>query len=278
LPPEHPLLLGSNQSLVPVRELALEADVVLAIGTELGETDYDVVFDGNFKIGGELIRIDIDPQQLMRNHAPSIAIHSDAHGHARLLELLPAGVQPAPTARRARPRVRARLAEDFSGWAHYAGCSRRSSRCCGGPLRRRLDADRVQRQPPGTGRRPPLVQRLHRLRHLGYGLPAAIGAAQRTAPPGDQPDGRQACSSPCPSWPARWKPRSASSCCCGTTLRPWRDQAQHEPRSPRWVWISTPDFLAIARGSAAPPSAPATTRTCGNCCAMRRRTARCSSK
>ncbi|MEO4046891.1 5-guanidino-2-oxopentanoate decarboxylase [Pseudomonas sp. CAU 1711] len=121
LPPGHPLLLGSNQSLVPVRELALEADVVLAIGTELGETDYDVVFDGNFKLGGELIRIDIDPQQLMRNHAPSIAIHSDARSAMRaLLELLPArSADPDSPGARRTAAVQARLAEGFSGWAHY---------------------------------------------------------------------------------------------------------------------------------------------------------------
>src|SRR6218665_978178 len=78
LPADHPLLIGSNQSLVPVRELAAEADVILAIGTELGETDYDVVFNGGFALNGELIRIDIDAQQLVRNHAPTLAIHSDA--------------------------------------------------------------------------------------------------------------------------------------------------------------------------------------------------------
>ncbi len=40
--------------------------MVLAIGTELGETDYDVVFDGNFQIASTsaLIRIDIDAEQL----------------------------------------------------------------------------------------------------------------------------------------------------------------------------------------------------------------------
>lgn len=92
LPADHPLLLGSNQSCVPVRELATEADVVLAIGTELGETDYDVVFDGGFALDGELIRIDIDPQQLMRNYTPSLAIHSDARLAMRvLLAELPGG-------------------------------------------------------------------------------------------------------------------------------------------------------------------------------------------
>ncbi len=78
LPKGHPLALGSNQSLPPVRELAAQADVVLAIGTELGETDYDVVFDGGFRIGGKLIRIDIDATQLQRNFPADIAILSDA--------------------------------------------------------------------------------------------------------------------------------------------------------------------------------------------------------
>jgi acetolactate synthase-1/2/3 large subunit len=78
LPRDHPLALGSNQSLPPVRELLLEADVVLAIGTELGETDYDVVFDGGFRIGGRLIRVDIDPEQLHGNFLADIAIVSDA--------------------------------------------------------------------------------------------------------------------------------------------------------------------------------------------------------
>ncbi|TFZ33481.1 hypothetical protein EWW49_31005, partial [Pseudomonas syringae] len=83
----HPLLLCSQQWLVPVRQLALDAEVVLAIGTELGETDYDVVFDGDFRIGGELIRIDIDAGQLTRNHPPSLAILSTAT--AEISALLP---------------------------------------------------------------------------------------------------------------------------------------------------------------------------------------------
>lgn len=78
LPKGHPLALGSNQSLVPVRELVLQSDVVLAIGTELGETDYDGVFDGNFRIESPLIRIDIDAEQLNRNFPADVAILSDA--------------------------------------------------------------------------------------------------------------------------------------------------------------------------------------------------------
>ncbi|MCL7940109.1 5-guanidino-2-oxopentanoate decarboxylase [Halomonas sp. ATCH28] len=75
---DHPLDMGANASLPAVRELAREADVVLAIGTELGETDYDVVFDDGFSLTGRLIRVDIDPEQLARNHSADLALVADA--------------------------------------------------------------------------------------------------------------------------------------------------------------------------------------------------------
>ncbi|MGQ0332813.1 5-guanidino-2-oxopentanoate decarboxylase [Halomonas elongata] len=75
---DHPLDLGANASLPAVRRLAYEADVILAVGTELGETDYDVVFDGGFALSGRLIRIDIDPEQLARNQHAAMAICADA--------------------------------------------------------------------------------------------------------------------------------------------------------------------------------------------------------
>ena len=78
LPPSHPLSLGSNQSLPAGRAVIAEADWVLAIGTELGETDYDVFFDGEFTINGKLVRIDCDAQQLQRPFRADIAVLSDA--------------------------------------------------------------------------------------------------------------------------------------------------------------------------------------------------------
>ncbi len=112
LPKGHPLALGSNQSLVPVRELVLQSDVVLAIGTELGETDYDVVFDGNFRIECPLIRVDIDAEQLDRNFPAEVAILSDAGTAMRALRAALGDTQGfsahGPGARRAA-KVRARL-------------------------------------------------------------------------------------------------------------------------------------------------------------------------
>ncbi|WP_296256700.1 MULTISPECIES: 5-guanidino-2-oxopentanoate decarboxylase [unclassified Pseudomonas] len=85
LPSSHPLLIGSTQSLDPTREIIESADVVLAIGTELAETDYDITFQGHFKIPGTLLRIDIDPDQTVRNFPPKVALVSDAQMAAQAL-------------------------------------------------------------------------------------------------------------------------------------------------------------------------------------------------
>ncbi|MFC6337443.1 5-guanidino-2-oxopentanoate decarboxylase [Pseudomonas sp. CCM 7891] len=81
----HPLLIGSTQSLVATRALVAEADTVLAIGTELAETDYDVTFAGGFEIPGALLRIDIDPDQTVRNYPPQVALVADARIAAQAL-------------------------------------------------------------------------------------------------------------------------------------------------------------------------------------------------
>lgn len=78
LPARHPLQVGSTQTLPATRALVAEADVVLAIGTELAETDYDVTFKGGFEIPGSLLRIDIDPDQTVRNYLPELALVADA--------------------------------------------------------------------------------------------------------------------------------------------------------------------------------------------------------
>ncbi|MDB6145642.1 MAG: hypothetical protein JWP80_4686 [Pseudomonas sp.] len=85
LPSRHPLLIGSTQSLVATRALVAEADVVLAIGTELAETDYDITFAGGFEIPGALLRIDIDPDQTVRNYVPQVALVSDSNSAAQAL-------------------------------------------------------------------------------------------------------------------------------------------------------------------------------------------------
>jgi len=78
LPPDHPMLLDGVQTINEFREYIKTCDMVVAIGTELGETDYDFYDVGPLLIDGDLVRIDIDPQQLSNNGAAKIGLVSDA--------------------------------------------------------------------------------------------------------------------------------------------------------------------------------------------------------
>jgi acetolactate synthase-1/2/3 large subunit len=78
LPPGHPLGVSISASFCATRQLIEASDVVLAIGTEFGPTDYDMYEDGFFTIPGKLIRIDIDPKHIMRTIMPEIGIVGDA--------------------------------------------------------------------------------------------------------------------------------------------------------------------------------------------------------
>jgi acetolactate synthase-1/2/3 large subunit len=117
LPGKHPLLLGSTQSLDATREVIESADVVLAIGTELAETDYDITFQGHFRIPGLLLRIDIDPDQTVRQFAPEVALVADARYAAEALEIALSGEVLAPRSEDWGPArvaaLRARLGADW---------------------------------------------------------------------------------------------------------------------------------------------------------------------
>ncbi|MGB6119893.1 MAG: 5-guanidino-2-oxopentanoate decarboxylase [Mesorhizobium sp.] len=80
----HPLRVPASPSLKPVRSLIDCADMVLAVGTEFGPTDYDMYGDGGFVVPDQLIRIDIDKAQLSRRPA-TLSIEADA---AQVLDAL----------------------------------------------------------------------------------------------------------------------------------------------------------------------------------------------
>jgi acetolactate synthase I/II/III large subunit len=77
LPPKHPLALMGNLGMEPMRRMLAEADVVLAVGTEFGETEM-YPEPHNLKINGALIRIDIDPLQLTTALPATIPIAADS--------------------------------------------------------------------------------------------------------------------------------------------------------------------------------------------------------
>jgi acetolactate synthase-1/2/3 large subunit len=90
---DHPALIGGNMAAPPIAEVMGKADVVLAVGTEFGETE---MYPGpvDLEIGGTLIRIDIDPGQLVRGCLPDVAILSDAR---LALEALWQSLQDTPS-------------------------------------------------------------------------------------------------------------------------------------------------------------------------------------
>ena len=65
----HPLVVPATPSLGPVRDLIRSADQVLVLGSEMGPTDYDIYDDGDVPRVAQMIRIDIDKDQLDRHPA-----------------------------------------------------------------------------------------------------------------------------------------------------------------------------------------------------------------
>lgn len=87
----HELLAPASPSLKAVRALIADADLVIAAGTELGPTDYDMYADGGFVAPANMVRIDIDAGQLKRWPA-RVEIQSDC---AIALHALTAALPPA---------------------------------------------------------------------------------------------------------------------------------------------------------------------------------------
>ena len=93
LPPGHPLAVPMSPSLEPVRGLIAAADAVLAVGTELGPTDYDMYSVSDFPQPPHLVRIDLDAAQLKRNARAELALLGDAR--ATLAAILGHDLGPA---------------------------------------------------------------------------------------------------------------------------------------------------------------------------------------
>jgi acetolactate synthase-1/2/3 large subunit len=110
LPPDHPLSLGSTLPQPPVLEELTHADVVLAVGTELGETD-TLLFDSRLRLGGKVIRVDIDPEQLTRNVLAEVAILSDSDLALRALAQALQDRRSEGTAAARAQALRAKLAD-----------------------------------------------------------------------------------------------------------------------------------------------------------------------
>jgi acetolactate synthase I/II/III large subunit len=74
---KHPLLVPASPSLEAVRGMVKSARQILAIGTELGPTDYDMYVNGGWPETSGMIRIDICAEQLAR-HPAALRVQGDA--------------------------------------------------------------------------------------------------------------------------------------------------------------------------------------------------------
>ena len=181
LPERHPANLGASLQFRTTQELVSRADVVLAVGTELSETDF---YSGSrLEMTGRLIRIDIDATKLADHYAADVGIWGDATAS------LDALVQALSGSDRARRRWRSELGPASTHRARIEEQFNAVSRTCA----RLLEAVRAAipddaavfsdmtqvaylgnyafpAERPGTWFHPSGYGT------LGYALPAAIGA------------------------------------------------------------------------------------------------------
>jgi thiamine pyrophosphate-dependent acetolactate synthase large subunit-like protein len=175
LPEDHELSLGARLNFPAARTWLEGCDVVLAIGTELAESD---LWGPPPSLSGALIRIDVDPLQAHANHPATVAVIGDAApALAWLVDALgdathapPAALAGVRSQLDAEHRAQARpwldwlpvLRDALSDDAIVVGDS---AMCCylgalgGFPVRR----PRSFLYPTGFGT-------------LGYAVPAALGA------------------------------------------------------------------------------------------------------
>jgi thiamine pyrophosphate-dependent acetolactate synthase large subunit-like protein len=175
VPEDHPLAVTSALHLPAVAAMIAAADVVLAVGTELGPTDF---WYGPPAFTGHLIRVDVDAAQLLTGPDPDTAIVGDAAVTvAEMLARLPARL-PAVPSNDLVAAVRAQAAAEGERWLPWLSAIDAATRgrdvivtadnamaCYYGAL-----GNLAVRRPGGycfpTG-----------FGTLGYAVPAAIGAA-----------------------------------------------------------------------------------------------------
>jgi len=105
----HPLMVQASPSLPPIRQLIAEADLVIAIGTQFGPTDYDMYVDDGFEPPARMIRIDIDPDAAATSYPAALSLTGDA---ALIVEALASSLRDLSHAERDDGKERASVATE----------------------------------------------------------------------------------------------------------------------------------------------------------------------
>jgi len=179
----HPASLGVSLPYAATQQLAAAADVVVAAGTELSETD--IYTTTRLPLQGRLIRIDVDEQKLHDHYAAEVPLQGDA---ASSLELLAQSMAArgaagrngwrtvsAATSAAHRARIEAQLAADARPALAVLQALRESL-----PADGAVFSDMTQIAYLGNyafpAERPGVWFHPSGYGALGYALPAAIGA------------------------------------------------------------------------------------------------------
>ena len=117
LPEEHPLALGARLNLPAARAFLRDCDVVLAVGTELGESD---LWGPPLDLPGAVVRVDLDPRQAHMNQRATVAVIGDAAEALELIaEALPGAAPDGDRAAAVRAALDAEWAQGASAYAPW---------------------------------------------------------------------------------------------------------------------------------------------------------------
>ena len=176
---KHPLCVPASPSLAAVRKLIQQADIVLGIGTELGPTDFDMYGDGGFPEIPNFIRIDLCPDQLTRQ-PNSIGLCGRAEDIlSELLSSLPSQNTQSDGSKRAkttRDAAYAELTGDMRAQIHFLNTVRDTypNAIIVGDSTQPIYAGNLYYDHDRAGG---WFNAATGFGALGYGIPAAIGAA-----------------------------------------------------------------------------------------------------
>ncbi|MBV8909390.1 MAG: 5-guanidino-2-oxopentanoate decarboxylase, partial [Gammaproteobacteria bacterium] len=103
LPESHPMSIGGSILQEASRQALADADVVLLVGSEVAAGDH---FGSKLAIAGDIIRIDIDPQELVSLYCAAVPIQADARAALPALAAALTGRKPAAQRAQGEARVR----------------------------------------------------------------------------------------------------------------------------------------------------------------------------
>lgn len=176
LPSHHRLMAGSLLCVEPGWQMIAEADCVIAVGTELADTDF---WRDRIDISENLVRIDLDPQKMTGIYPAKIALVSDAkvalaelsqqliaqestNSEKQVKQLKAALQQDLPRMYQSHQQVLAAIHEGLSAATVLA--TDMTQLAYSGNIFYPVDQPQKWLHPTGYGT-------------LGYALPSAIGAA-----------------------------------------------------------------------------------------------------